>query len=224
MKLSELLIMDTVPAACFGVVVDVPDFTVPKGLDSVGFTYLVKDGEIDEVLLDIAISYKLAGIEVLFEVPAEVAIADMDHLLALASNIGVSLALLPPSAGTDEDHDLYRARVLAAADAYLSSANYAGCLLPVTSYLEYLFREAAEPGLVFEVTHPYMRDQFVSRVPEAVADQFKAALRARFEQHFAPAGGTAAFFRVVQRQIGAQVLDNTKDLISKAQQSAVDAS
>ena len=112
MLLSELVDKDEAPAvAVYGVEVDVESFTPPAKLEEISLIYKADGSDIDEALMDVIISYGLAGIEVILEIPAEQGDIDAKYLVSVAANAGFSLSLLPPKEPSEEADKAYFSRL-----------------------------------------------------------------------------------------------------------------
>ena len=83
---------DASSTAFYGVEVDVESFTPPAGLEEISLIYKADAGDIDETLMDVIISYGLAGVEVILEIPAEQSDIDAKYLVSVAANAGFSLS------------------------------------------------------------------------------------------------------------------------------------
>jgi len=178
-RLSEIASLDHCAPSRFGIEVDVESFTPPPGLREVGLVSRPgPGGDIDETVLDVAISYRLSDVAVALEIPAEQEDADPRVYVAMAANADLSLSLLPPVEETPETVAAYVRRVEAFAAAYLRHANYRRHLFPVTSYIEYMFAEAYGGGDVMHAKDEYVRSRFVSAMSDRAADAMKAAVRA----------------------------------------------
>ncbi len=201
-------------AEYYRVAVDGESFTPPVGLKEIGFLLKLEDDDIDEELIDVVISYGLAGVSVILEVPHDVGPVDAKYLMSVSANAGFSISLLPPSgdADTAEARAEYQARLVEFVEAYLNHRNFAHFVYPVTSYLEYLFIERMRPGVAFEPTDPYILATFHEPVPVEFADQFKAAMREKIHAHFGGEAGFAAFAKAMIYRIYKQTEENARQL------------
>lgn len=193
MKLSELLAADPVPERAFGVVVDTDVFDPPPGLREISFRApLAGKGEIDNDVLDVLISYLISNVDVTVEIAAEDPIEEPPYLMSVAASIGFTLSFLPPLDGSDEAFERYVDRLVAFVPLYAAQPNFSKLIVPVTSYLEYLFVEAIDPAAaaVFAPTDPYVVDNFASVMPIERSDRLKARLRQAFVEFY---GGEEAF-------------------------------
>lgn len=210
-----------------GVVIDVDDVTPPEGLHEIGFVGVIEDGEFSETTLDVVISAIMAEIDVTVEIPGSAEISDPRHMLATASSMGCSLALLPPDTSDEASFDAFVERVLEFAQAYVRQANMSQRLLPVSSYLEYLFIEVLNPEMAktFAPVDPQVVSQFHEVVTVERADALKAKLRAVFHEAY---GGEEEFRKFALSLMSAvynRVEENCADEAKRmSEASAEDAS
>lgn len=202
-KLSELIATGAPAPSVYGIVVDTDDVTPPEGLKEAGVLATIDGGDISDAVLDAAISWSLAGIEVTVEVPAEADLQDAPRLLATCAAVGLSLSALPPSEDGEEAFEAWCARVEALAKAYVSQANMSKFVYPVTSYLGYMFIEACSPEAAsrFVPTDGYVKDAFHDRVGTEKADLMKARLRAAIVDAYGGEEGFLSFARALMGTI-----------------------
>ncbi|MEO0392597.1 MAG: hypothetical protein AAF213_05030 [Pseudomonadota bacterium] len=200
MLLSELVEKDEVSTpAIYGVEVDVESFTPPAKLEEISLIYKADGADIDEALMDVIISYGLAGIEVILEIPAEADDIDAKYLVSVAANAGFSLSLLPPKEPSEEADTKYFARLTDFSGIYLTQNNFGKFIAPVTNYLEYLFVELLRgPEAPFEVNDPYIKERLVELTNEDFVTAFKDSLRQDFYNFF---GGQEEFERFARRMM-----------------------
>lgn len=170
----------------FGIEVDIDDVTPPKHVREIGIIAKTEGGELTNEVLDVAISYVLAGIDVLIEFPAEVDCGDVRHLMATAASVNASLSFLPPKELTDESFEAYCQRLEAVAAAYLKQLTMTKFVMPVTNYLQYCYIEVLDPdasrnfvpedGYVLSRFHASMTleqsDSLKERVRKVIVDNF----------------------------------------------------
>lgn len=197
-----------------GVVVDTESFTPPPGLRFAGLRYADKAGDIDEILMDVIISYGLAGVEVVLEIPPETTGIDARYMMSVAANAGFSIALLPPHAGAGDDlKKAFEEKLLGFADAYFQQANFAKAVVPVGNFLEYLFIEQLRPGAPFAPTDPYILAHYVDVMDPAYVDAMKDLLRQKFYDITGGADGFQSFAWGLMRAIHAQAEENCAGLV-----------
>lgn len=176
MKLSELLALEQTPVFVSGLVIDTSDeINPPKGLKEAGVLLQINDGgEVDENILDVIISYKIAGVSVFMEIPFALSQNEgfkkmgMPYLLTMASNIGVGIVFLPPQTDplmevADENWQHYLKLSEDLSEVYFTKENFDQMLLPVTSYLEYLYVEVilgSEKMRAFQPKDEYIQEKF----------------------------------------------------------------
>lgn len=216
--LSELLAEVDRPAAVFGLKVDVDDVTPPEGVREAGLVARFEGGDLDETVLDVAISYILAGVEVTIEVPADAECGSAKQLVSLAASVGASLSLLPPSDPSDEAFESWCTRVDDFALAYATQANMAKFVLPVTSYLEYLVIEALSPEVAsrFAPSDPYVVGNYASSVSPERSDAMKARVRAVFEGVHGGPDGLKAFLLAIVSAIHERAEESIRERIAPA--------
>jgi hypothetical protein len=226
--LSALLAAESNPSTVYGVTVDIDDVTPPEGVTEIGLISALPDGSLEETVLDVAISYILAGMSVTIELAAETEIADPKHLVSTAASIGASLSFLPPADGSDNvAASAYIDRVEIFARAYAKQANFAKLLIPVTSYLQYLFVEVLDPDLAaeFKPTDSYLTDRFVSAMSPARVDEMKERIKLVFHEAF---GGPEGFkelggtlFHAIFERVEEGFKDQIKEVAREASQPSV---
>jgi hypothetical protein len=218
--ISELVASGSPAPAQYGIVVDVDDVTAPEGLREAGLLARLEGGELADDVLDIAISWTLAGIDVTVEVPATEDCGEPKRLLSTVAAVGVHLSLLPPEDQSDEAFEAYTARVEGFTAAYARQANMGKFLAPVTSYLGYMFTEVLNPEAAanFQPTDDYVIESFHSKVPTERADALKARIRAAFHEAY---GGEEGF-ATMARSLGATIYRKVEE--SCAEESARQAS
>jgi hypothetical protein len=217
MKLSELLVSEEKYNYVYGVDVDEESFTPPDDLNEVSFIYKTDDsGDLDEILLDVIISYGLSDMSVILEVPFEEEIEDPEYLMSVASNAGFSLSILPPVEMTEENMEGYRQRISEFTDAFLGQKNFSKFLYPLSSYLEYLYLETFIDVSDFKASDEYMVNKFVDTTTEDFSNSFKAVMRDKVFSHF---GGeeefrnfTKAVFSKIYETTEANCLDNLQQM------------
>lgn len=216
--LSQILAARDNQQSINGIVVDVDDITPPEGVSQVGLMTALPDGNLEETVLDAAISYILAGISVTIEVPAATAIPDAKHLVSTAASIGASLALLPPDESSKEATTAYIDRVAEFANAYANQANFAKFLIPVTSYLQYLFVEVLDPELAskFEPTDAYLIEEFIARMKPQDVDLMKDRIKSVFHEAFGGPDGFVELGKTLFREIFERLEDGFKDQVNEA--------
>ena len=219
-KLSDLLALPAIPESAFGVEVDVESFTPPQGLKEIGLRYKAEGGDIDVTRVDVVISYTVSGVGVILEIPAEAEGVDAKYTMSLAANMGISLALLPPASDDPALAAAYVERVGSFAAAFLGHANFSGEVLPVTSYLEYMFVERLKDASSFAATDPYIVENFVEATSAELVDRMKAAIRDRVHAHFGGEEGFANFSTVLFAKIRDRVEGCCRDMVAQAPQEA----
>jgi hypothetical protein len=215
---------DPEAAAFYGVEVDVESFTPPANLKEISLIYKADAGDIDETLMDVIISYGLAGVDVILEIPAEQTDIDPKYLVSVAANAGFSLSLLPPEVSNEAADQAYFNRLRDFAAVYLTQGNFGKFIAPVTNYLEYLFVELLRgEELPFQINDPYIKNRLMQLSDQDFVDAFKSRLREDFYALF----GSRAEFEKFARRMMVQIHDFTgdcvKDLIAQqANQNTTD--
>lgn len=225
MKLSEIVASSGLENACFyGVTVDEPSFSPPAGLREIGLLWPLEGEGLDE--MDVAIAFGMAGVHVIIELPAEREQVDAPMFVSLAANIGASLSVLPPKTGADaQAFDRWNARVQAFTAEYLKSSIFAKHLFPVTSYLEYMFREVYGDDLSgFAPKDGYILDAYVSRVSLEQSDAMKALIRSGVYEQFGGAEAFAAFAAAVAAKVSDTMEANFRQSVASSSQPAPDQS
>ncbi|MEM6902853.1 MAG: hypothetical protein AAF556_06420 [Pseudomonadota bacterium] len=163
----------------YGVEVDVDSFSPPADLKHISLLFKGEGGDIDETLMDVIISYGLAGVEVVLEIPAEQADIDAKYMVSVAANAGFSLSLLPPAERSDEADLAYFERLKVFAEVYFTQTNFGQFLAPVTNFIEYLFVETLlGDDHEFEVSDPYILQRLSALSDTDFTIAFKDRLRA----------------------------------------------
>lgn len=216
MKLSALVALpeDQISEEYIGVEVDDLSVTPPTGLKRIGLIYKVDDRtELDEDLLDVIISYRLADIDALLEIPHDAPVPDARYLVQVAANAGFSLSLLPPPADADEaTKDAYVQRLVTFTDVYMSQQNFSAFLHPLSSFLEYMFAEQIADIQAMTPSDPYIRQRFVDVMPTALVDHFKNAVKERVFALYDGEEGFRAFAKAVVYKVYQQTREIAADV------------
>lgn len=221
-KLSDLVAVDATEApVAYGVEVDVESFSPPPGLKAVSLIYKADGADIDEALMDVIISYGLAGVDVTLEVPAEQSEIDAKYLVSVAANAGFSLSLLPPAARSEQADQAYFDRLRDFTAVYLTQANFGRFIAPVTNFIEYLFIEMLRQDTrEFQTSDAYIQERFMPLVDQPFIDAFKARLREDIYGFFDGQEGFERFARRMLNQIHHFTAECAKDLVAQRQSSS----
>lgn len=183
---------DFVDPVVFGVEIDTDDVTIPYGLYEIGLIAKTEDGALSEATLDAAINMVLSEVQVLLEIEPDTQISDFKHLVSTASAIKVSLSFLPPDCNDAAAFQAYCTRLEAATAAYLQHPNMVQFVLPVSSYIHYMYLENYFPETAkdFQPDDPYIIERFHHAMTVEQADAMKARIRKVVIAHF---GGEQGF-------------------------------
>lgn len=208
---------DLVDAAVFDIEVDVDDLVVPYGLREAGLLAKTENGELTENVLDTAINMILNGVEVLIEFPSDVDCGEPVHLISTAAAIKASLSFLPPEDDSGEQFLAWSQKIERLTEAYLRQPNMTQFVLPVSSYIEYMFIEVLDPKAAknFQSTDEYIIRRFHSAMSVARADSMKARVRRVVHAHF---GGQKKFKEFAEEMFSSiyeTVVDNVKQRASE---------
>lgn len=170
----------------FGIEVDTDDVTPPKNVREIGLIAKTEDGELTNEVLDVTISYILAGIDVLVEFPADVDIGEARHLLATAASVNASLSFLPPKELTTESFEAYCQRLEAVTSAYLRQLTMTKFVMPITNYLQYCYIEVLDPDAsrTFVPEDGYVLSRFHESMTVDQSDVLKERVRKVIVDHF----------------------------------------
>lgn len=228
MKLTELLALteetrQNHPEVSFGVhgisvygvdVDNADDLTPPDWLKEVGIVLKIDDqGEIDENVLDVAISYRLSKVKVLIEIPFREESLDEDYLLAsIATNMQVALSFLPPEDGSEESFQIYLEQIRRVCRAFFKRQNLDQMVMPVTNYLQYLFINLLRPNYDFKVKDPYVIAMYADILGEERTDILKEVIR---EEVYDVYGGKEGFEEVAAGlMLG--IFDETEKIVTSS--------
>ncbi len=198
MKISEI---GSVSKASIltGVEVDVESFSPPQGVTTIGLIWQGSDEDlVSELLIDTIISYSLAGVEVILEVPHDAKVKHED-LLKLAGNAGFSVSAIPPE--TEDGLDAWCEQCGSFAEALLHAPNFSGHLVPATGYISYLIAEKFSGKDSLVPSDDYTRTRFLEAVPEAWSDASKQAMRASFRDVLGGEDGITAYLSAILKAI-----------------------
>jgi hypothetical protein len=170
----------------FGIEVDTDDVTPPQYVREIGLIAQTENGELTNEVLDVAISYVLAGIDVLLEFPAEVDCGDARHLMATAASVNASLSFLPPKELTPESFERYCQRLEAITAAYLKQLTMTKFVMPITNYLQYCYIEVLDPDASknFVPEDGYVLSRFHGSMTVEQADTLKERVRTVIVDNF----------------------------------------
>jgi hypothetical protein len=170
----------------FGIEVDTDDVTPPQNVREIGLIAKTEDGELTNEVLDVTISYILAGIDVLVEFPADVDIGDPRHLMATAASVNASLSFLPPKEVTAGSLEAYCQRLEAVTSAYLRQLTMTKFVMPITNYLQYCYIEVLDPeaSKTFVPEDGYVLSRFHESMTIEQSDLLKERVRKVIVDHF----------------------------------------
>jgi len=196
----------------YGVEIDEPTFSCPEWVREIGII-LKSDGDdgIEDDTLDAALSFSLKNVHVILEVPFGETVDD-EHLFNVAANAGFSLSYLPPL-----DKSLlpkFYERVCSVAKIFLGKQFFKE-VLPVTSYLNYLFYEVyngKEAAAEFKVDDSYIVGKFVSVMTEEESDEMKAHLRVAIMNHFGGEDMFAGIALKIRENAQKKLVGNLEDM------------
>jgi hypothetical protein len=208
---------DLVDKAVFDIEVDGDDLIVPFDLREAGLLAKTENGELTENVLDTAINMILNGVEVLIEFPSDVDCGEAVHLVSTAAAIKASLSFLPPENNTDEQFEEWCQRIERLTEAYLRQPNMTQFVLPVSSYIEYMFINVLAPKTAkkFKPTDEYIIRRFHSAMTVARANAMKARVRKIVYAHFGGREKFKEFTKEMFSSIYETVVDNVKQRASE---------
>ncbi len=159
----------------------------PENLEEIGFLFAIdEDGMMNEDLMDIVISYRLANMPVVIEVPAKLIHEeklDIKYLIQLANNVDFAISILPPNKQVDaedcsiEDYGVIIGKIV---DELLQKPNFDKFIYPVSNFFEYLMLENILPSEALKDFRPeqkYITDKFVQFMSKEDSDNFKNIIR-----------------------------------------------
>ncbi|TLX17256.1 hypothetical protein [Rhizobium sp. MHM7A] len=208
---------DLVDAAVFDIEVDGDDLIVPFGLREAGLLAKTENGELTENVLDTAINMILNGVEVLIEFPSDVDCGEPVHLVSTAAAIKASLSFLPPENASDEQFEAWCQRIERLTEAYLRQPNMTQFVLPVSSYVEYMFINVLDSKAAkkFKPTDEYIIRRFHSAMTVARANAMKARVRKIVHAHFGGREKFKEFAKEMFSSIYETVVENVKQRASE---------
>ena len=211
MKLSELAGASDDLRLVYGVEVDTDLLHPPQGMRQIGLLYQGNGTDLDDDFLDSVVACIMADIDVIVEIPSTQDV-DAARMMAIAGNVGVSLALLPPQ---DEDQlDAWCARCADFARAYLTTPHFTGDVYPVSGYFGHLVAQTATGLTQSTPTDPYVVQRFLTAIPSEWSDQAKKAMLDAWEDMF---DGSEAFENF-QREITNRAAIETMNLLDRLSQ------
>lgn len=220
MLLSELLQKKDAPSSVFGVEIDVESFVPPPGLKEIGVVFKGANGEFDETVLDIVISYAIADVSVILEVSFESDPIDLPYLLATARNAGFSVSLLPPVEHTLDNMRAYGERLSELMLTLLDQKQFSGQAFPATSFLEYLFVESWGANTEhMKSPDTYIKDCFSSKIHPEDESRIKDSMRTAVYKHFGDKSTFDSFAKLTLKSLS----DEYKNQVIKMQASVLNA-
>lgn len=214
MKISELVLLTEESASkhqcisngvfglsVYGVTVDSnEDITPPTWLKEIGIILQINDqGEIDEDVLDIALSYRLAKINVMLEIPFTKEGVNEEYLLAyVATNMSMSLSFLPPEDKSEESFQEYLEQTRRVCAAFFKKPNIDRMVMPITNYLEYLFVHIINPEKDFKVRDSYVISSYAEDLGEERVNILKDVIR---EETYKFYGGKEQFEAIAKEMM-----------------------
>lgn len=192
---------DMVDPCVYGVEVDTDDPNLPHGIKVIGLLARTEKGEFTDLVADQMINLRHAHHDVVMEFEDKVEVDDYVYLVASAAAVEVSLSFLPPEDPSDEAFEAYCQKMEKVTQAYLNQPNILYSVMPVTSYLEYMFLELidAELASTFVPSDEYIIRRFHSKMTVERSDAMKARIRKVIHDHY---GGEADFQDFAQQMFG----------------------
>lgn len=198
------------------------DFSMPPtNLEEIGFVFKAdNDGLMDESLMDIVISYRLANLDVVLEVPAHLVYekkVTAKYLIQLASNVDFAISLLPPKhqlVSEGYTSEQYQETVLEFLDEILARPNFDKFIYPISNFLEYLMLEqviGSEKLQDFRPEQKYLVDNYASVMSKEESDSFKQQIREKLYAFY----GDKENFELVAKSILESVVDKSADFFEK---------
>lgn len=206
---------------CYGIHIDkTEDLTVVDTVKEMGIIVtLDSDEQVSESVLDVAITYKLAKVKILLEIPFSLVKGksetfNYDYFVSFANNLDVSLSFLPPKfdANNKENSLLefqeYKYAINKLALSYFKMTNFSQNLMPLTNYIEYLFVHILDSEKPFVVKDPYVLKYFANELSQEQIDELKEELKLTIYNAF---DGQSNFEETAKALMKA-VYDTTKDI------------
>lgn len=188
---------------------DVQYASPPEDLQEISFIIKLseEDGTLDDQLLDILVSYRLAKVGVTIEVPLELLVKEkvtVTYLLNLTHNLDVALSFLPNGhelCEKDLTIDDYKKVLGNVIEALTKKPNFSKFVYPVSNYFQYLMMEiilGQEKLKNFKPEDPYVLDNFYNVLSLEDSDNFKNYIRGELYNFY---GGEAEFKMVAGTMI-----------------------
>ncbi len=180
----------------------------PENLEEIGFLFVIdEDGMMSEDLMDIVISYRLANLPVVIEVPSKLLSSeklDIKYLVQLANNVDFAVSLLPPNKNLDPEDcsmDEYAQIIEKMVDELLQKPNFDKFIYPISNFFEYLMLEnilSPEALKDFRPEQKYITDNFVQAMSKEDSDKFKNIIRNKLYDFY---GGKENFDLIAKTMI-----------------------
>lgn len=216
MRISDLEGTSPVPPSAYGVLVDVAGLSPPVGLTEVGIVASGDEsGELTTDVLDTLIAYRINGVRVLLELPAEVFLTP-DAMVRLAANIDADLSLLPPESDDAAEWRRYTDRLVQYTTAWLGQANLVTMVYPISSFFQYLCGAALGFIPSQMATDPYITRRFVEGIRADRINAIKAELEPIILKRFDGMEGLRTFVT----SVGAGAIDKLHDMAASHSRAA----
>lgn len=209
--LPDEFLPDFISPSVFGVEIDTDDISIPFGIQEIGLLAQTENGVLTEEVLDTAINMVLSNVSVILEFKPDVAVSDFKHLVSTSAAIKSSLSFLPETSDDDTVFEAYCKKMEDLTRAFLNQPNMSQHVLPVSSYIFYMYLEILNPEIAsdFQPDDLYILENFHEKMSVARSDYMKSKIRAVVFEHF---GGEESF-RDFALEMFASISESVKEMV-----------
>ena len=169
----------------------------------------IDNSDIAERLLDVLIMYENFETKVLLEIDFEdiEKVSPKNIIATLMNTSFLSLSILPPKEETKENKEKYIKYLKKYLEEYLSQANIETEILPISSYLQYLYVELlnGKPPENYEVSDTYLKQKFADVSSLEFSNEFKDELRKCIYDFY----GDRETFEIISKGLLGAIIDQT---------------
>ncbi|GEM_PF-4348066 len=210
MRISELEASSGIERI-WGVEADTPGKTPPEGLQEIGVLARLDGVDISYDVLDTLIYYRVAGLRVILEIPADLPVAP-ETALMLGASAETEVSLLPPRSDDDVAWQRYAETLRRYARVWLENTNLLTQIHPVSGYFHYLCGHELgyEPATL--TTDDYIEARFAMPIPRM--ESLKVQLEAAFMDHLGGRDG----LRELVLAVGAATYEKLGSVVTEIEQ------
>lgn len=197
--------------AVYGVIIDKLVDDTLNDIEEIGIIASLEDDgtSLSLDVLDTVLSYVAVGVNVILEVPYDLAIPEQD-ITILALNCGIDISILSPESKDKAEWDKYVDVLSTYTTLWLNQKNSKKMVYPVSGFLQYMIGEVFSYKPDFISNDPYLISNFVDKFDLETMDSTKEKLRVVIYESF----GSKDKFEVFAHSLASAL---AKNIVSESQ-------